>query len=356
MKKIEVNKDTIKTALCEFLGDIGYRNCKSFAGLKKFLRRRRWKLKTEETKDLIYFTIIDKKTNKPKYYSWPIIKFEHEYDKENKIFIKIENSDNIIDIHESDIPVYDYNKMREKLKPKQEEIRKHKEWKKEFIQRRKKHTLDKCDFIYDIKDKISNEIAQKLNLSETNYILYKNSSFYCLTKKRDKRTHKLKYFYKTFKTILPNKNIILQVKKSDYYKWGEFDDYLIIYSSSQLSRRHQEPRYIEILVPENLSQKVKVLLTYYNDPSKIVDEFLKTGIIDMKVICEKYKPRDITGSRLAVSEIEWDLSHLKIIEAKPEGTDRLSGNGSMYTILQNDNIEEIKENIIYAIESYMLRW
>ena len=49
MKKIEVNKDTIKTALCEFLGDIGYRNCKSFAGLKKFLRRR-WKLKTEEKK------------------------------------------------------------------------------------------------------------------------------------------------------------------------------------------------------------------------------------------------------------------------------------------------------------------
>ena len=36
MKKIEVNKDTIKTALCEFLGDVGYRNCKSLHDLKIF--------------------------------------------------------------------------------------------------------------------------------------------------------------------------------------------------------------------------------------------------------------------------------------------------------------------------------
>lgn len=355
MRSIEVDNKTKEDALLEFLGDVGYRYSNSLRFVQKFLRRRKWKLKTEQDDNLIYYVIIDKKKNLPKYYSWPIIKYEHEYDKEMKFFI--EGGNGFIDIHESDVPVYEYNVKRRDFKPKQEDIRKQKKREYDFLQRRKSCALlDEYDFIHNLKEEVSNEISNKLYLSEVKYILFKDNCFYCVAKKRDKKTHGLKVFYKAYQTDLPSKEIINQVKKSEYYKWGQWGEYFIIYSSRQLTNRPNEPRHIKVLVPEDLSKIVQVTLTYYNDPQNMVDDFLKTGILDMNVIRKKYKPRDVLGSRVAIDEIEWDLSHLNIIEAKPEGTDRLTEEGGKYHILQKNNIDKVREDIIYAIELYMLRW
>ena len=350
MKYIEVDKQTLNDSLREFLGDVGFRNLKSFKGLDKFLKRRRWKLKTEETKELIYFTIIDKKTNKTKYQSWPVIKYEHEYDKEIHFAVKPDGADGIIGMYESDMPVYNYNKMRRPFKPKQEDVRRHLEWEKNFLQKRKNHTLDKYDFIHNIQEEMEHEIWQKLARSKFKYAMYKDNCFYWLDKKRDRKTHKLKLFYKSEEVNLPSNEIVKAIKTSEYLKWSEYKGYLI-FRENPSRRYHPAGRYMEILDPEDGISDVEIVLTHSEDPAEMVESFMKSGIIDFDVICKRYNL-----SAVSMQDIRWELSCVNIIEKQEDGESIDSDKCSQYPILKNHPDEAIRDTIINRIEKYRMEY
>ena len=348
MKYLKVDKQTITNALKEFLGDVGYRNCKSFVGLKKFLRRRKWKLKTEETKDLIYFTITNKRNNQPKYYSCPLIKFEPDYDKETKVFISVDGPVGIMDIYESDMPVYNYNKMRENFKPKQEEVRRHREWKNEFLQSRKNHSLNKYDFIHNQQEEIDHEIWQKKNKSKFKYAMYKDNYFYWLEEKRDRKTHKLNIFYKSEKTALPTNKILKAIKSSEFLKWSEYKGYLIfIEDYSRMG--YPMGRYMQILDPEDGITEIEIILTHSEDPAEMVEVFLKEGIIDFNVIQERYNL-----SIVSIQNLKWELSCVNIIEKQEDEESIDSDKCSKYPILKNHSEKEIRDTIIQRIEIYRM--
>ena len=120
MKYIDVPIRDTRPQYLEFLESLGFRTQSNKANLTRFLARRRWKFEIWQDKNLIYFVIINKKTNQVKYYSKPILKYIPERDKEIRFMVRIDGPVKLICLAESDIPLYNYNQLRiGKIPPKE---------------------------------------------------------------------------------------------------------------------------------------------------------------------------------------------------------------------------------------------
>ena len=326
MGSIKCLEGDCKNNYLDFLDNIGFRVNSNKANLRRFLARRKWVIQQQEDNLLTWFVVINKRNNKIKYYSDAVRK-ENTPQSNIRVMLQADNEIGHICLPASAIPFYNYNKKREPYIPKRETIKKENKFNNWLRKSRKKSIcLKEFDYL-NSKDKgdIISDIETKLYLSKNRYVLYDGEKVYWLAAKRDRKTSKMKYWYRSDNVFFDKSEYLKNFVSMTRCVCGKYKNfYVLSYGKSK--------KIIDIIDPEDLTKTVPISVSLFADVIHFCKWLIKTGHFDISCIHEYYKGKKIL-SREDIDNITNELLKNGAIKRNPSGIHKYYITSKNYTIL-----------------------